>query len=238
MAKELARTLNCDGEQASEHLLNLSPFEMKNLLYHILSGKEFAVSSGRKIHNFCSFHRLFHIFTAVLTSILFFTSGSRQFHNCQLYIGTCQQKESNWSGSPRETRGTISNRRSSRSMVASSSFGWCFESCATRLLLKSLDRLRTRNLNFESENFNICDQKSRNSCFSPIFSVSVSRPSNRGSCTASEFNPRNDTGRIEIRARSGNGTEHNPTAGISSIGRRSIDGANIGHRTQYGGQPG
>lgn len=47
MAKELSRTLNCDGEQASEHLLNLSPFEMKNLLYHILSGKEFAVSSGK-----------------------------------------------------------------------------------------------------------------------------------------------------------------------------------------------
>jgi phosphorylase kinase alpha/beta subunit len=45
MAKELSRTLNCDGEQASEHLLNLSPFEMKNLLHHILSGKEFAVSS-------------------------------------------------------------------------------------------------------------------------------------------------------------------------------------------------
>ncbi|KQS29910.1 uncharacterized protein Dere_GG19005, isoform B [Drosophila erecta] len=45
MAKELSRTLNCDGEEASEHLLNLSPFEMKNLLYHILSGKEFAVSS-------------------------------------------------------------------------------------------------------------------------------------------------------------------------------------------------
>lgn len=45
MAKELSRTLACDGEQASEHLLNLSPFEMKNLLYHILSGKEFAVSS-------------------------------------------------------------------------------------------------------------------------------------------------------------------------------------------------
>lgn len=46
MAKELSRTLNCGGEAASEHLLNLSPFEMKNLLYHILSGKEFAVSSG------------------------------------------------------------------------------------------------------------------------------------------------------------------------------------------------
>lgn len=48
MAKELSRTLGCDGEQASEHLLNLSPFEMKNLLYHILSGKEFAVSSIAK----------------------------------------------------------------------------------------------------------------------------------------------------------------------------------------------
>lgn len=52
MAKELARTLNCDGEQASEHLLNLSPFEMKNLLYHILSGKEFAVSSGMSKSHF------------------------------------------------------------------------------------------------------------------------------------------------------------------------------------------
>lgn len=50
MAKELSRTLNCDGEQASEHLLNLSPFEMKNLLYHILSGKEFAVSSGMQFN--------------------------------------------------------------------------------------------------------------------------------------------------------------------------------------------
>lgn len=57
MAKELARTLNCDGEQASEHLLNLSPFEMKNLLYHILSGKEFAVSSGKlEAHNPLAFN--------------------------------------------------------------------------------------------------------------------------------------------------------------------------------------
>ncbi|XP_065172771.1 probable phosphorylase b kinase regulatory subunit alpha, partial [Atheta coriaria] len=45
MATELSRTLVCDGEDASEHLLNLSPFEMKNLLHHILSGKEFAISS-------------------------------------------------------------------------------------------------------------------------------------------------------------------------------------------------
>ncbi|XP_038213012.1 probable phosphorylase b kinase regulatory subunit alpha isoform X2 [Zerene cesonia] len=46
MATELSRTLSCDGEEASEHLLNLSPFEMKNLLYHILSGKEFAINSA------------------------------------------------------------------------------------------------------------------------------------------------------------------------------------------------
>nr|CAD7576858.1 unnamed protein product [Timema californicum] len=45
MATELSRTLVCSGEEASEHLLNLSPFEMKNLLHHILSGKEFAISS-------------------------------------------------------------------------------------------------------------------------------------------------------------------------------------------------
>lgn len=54
MAKELSRTLNCGGEAASEHLLNLSPFEMKNLLYHILSGKEFAVSSGKSMPKHCS----------------------------------------------------------------------------------------------------------------------------------------------------------------------------------------
>lgn len=60
MASELARALHCSGkflssllssarpdlllvsgEEASQHLLNLSPFEMKTLLHHILSGKEF-----------------------------------------------------------------------------------------------------------------------------------------------------------------------------------------------------
>ncbi|XP_039745564.1 probable phosphorylase b kinase regulatory subunit alpha isoform X2 [Pararge aegeria] len=49
MATELSRTLSCDGEEASEHLLNLSPFEMKNLLHHILSGKEFAINSAHSI---------------------------------------------------------------------------------------------------------------------------------------------------------------------------------------------
>lgn len=47
MATELSRSVKCDSDEATEHLLNLSPFEMKNLLYHILSGKEFnMVSSG------------------------------------------------------------------------------------------------------------------------------------------------------------------------------------------------
>ena len=48
MASELGRALKCTGEEASEHLLNLSPFEMKTLLHHILSGKEFALKAGYK----------------------------------------------------------------------------------------------------------------------------------------------------------------------------------------------
>ncbi|XP_076064896.1 putative phosphorylase b kinase regulatory subunit alpha isoform X4 [Oratosquilla oratoria] len=45
MASELARTLKCGADEASDHLLNLSPFEMKNLLHHIMSGKEFTIGS-------------------------------------------------------------------------------------------------------------------------------------------------------------------------------------------------
>lgn len=58
MATELSRTLICTGEEASEHLLNLSPFEMKNLLHHILSGKEFALSSGKCL---CEDHTHFDV---------------------------------------------------------------------------------------------------------------------------------------------------------------------------------
>uniref|UniRef100_M3XV28 Phosphorylase b kinase regulatory subunit n=1 Tax=Mustela putorius furo TaxID=9669 RepID=M3XV28_MUSPF len=40
------------GEEASESLMNLSPFDMKSLLHHILSGKEFGVErSMRPIHS-------------------------------------------------------------------------------------------------------------------------------------------------------------------------------------------
>ncbi|XP_021106168.1 phosphorylase b kinase regulatory subunit alpha, skeletal muscle isoform isoform X4 [Heterocephalus glaber] len=43
MATELAQSLRCSAEEAREGLMNLSPSDMKNLLHHILSGKEFGV---------------------------------------------------------------------------------------------------------------------------------------------------------------------------------------------------
>ncbi|XP_033964129.1 phosphorylase b kinase regulatory subunit alpha, liver isoform isoform X3 [Pseudochaenichthys georgianus] len=46
MATELARSLHCSGEEASESLMSLSPFGMKSLLHHILSGKEFGVEKS------------------------------------------------------------------------------------------------------------------------------------------------------------------------------------------------
>uniref|UniRef100_A0AAR2M551 Phosphorylase b kinase regulatory subunit n=1 Tax=Pygocentrus nattereri TaxID=42514 RepID=A0AAR2M551_PYGNA len=48
MATELARSLHCSGEEASEGLMNLSPSDMKNLLHHILSGKEFGVERSMR----------------------------------------------------------------------------------------------------------------------------------------------------------------------------------------------
>uniref|UniRef100_A0AAY4C3B4 Phosphorylase b kinase regulatory subunit n=1 Tax=Denticeps clupeoides TaxID=299321 RepID=A0AAY4C3B4_9TELE len=46
MATELAQSLNCSGEEATESLMSLSPSELKNLLHHILSGKEFGVQKS------------------------------------------------------------------------------------------------------------------------------------------------------------------------------------------------
>jgi phosphorylase kinase alpha/beta subunit len=54
MASELGRALKCSGQEASEHLLNLSPYEMKMLLHHILSGKEFGVKGGNTFLSFYS----------------------------------------------------------------------------------------------------------------------------------------------------------------------------------------
>ncbi|KRX81673.1 putative phosphorylase b kinase regulatory subunit alpha [Trichinella sp. T6] len=42
MITELARGLHCSGEEAATNVTNLSPYELKTLLHHILSGKEFA----------------------------------------------------------------------------------------------------------------------------------------------------------------------------------------------------
>ncbi|XP_075040735.1 phosphorylase b kinase regulatory subunit alpha, skeletal muscle isoform isoform X2 [Mixophyes fleayi] len=43
MATELSHSLCCSAEEATEGLMSLSPSDMKNLLHHILSGKEFGV---------------------------------------------------------------------------------------------------------------------------------------------------------------------------------------------------
>jgi len=54
MASELARSLGICGDDAADTLLNLSPFETKNLLHHLMSGQEYGVQescsqSGSKI---------------------------------------------------------------------------------------------------------------------------------------------------------------------------------------------
>uniref|UniRef100_A0A663MDG0 Phosphorylase b kinase regulatory subunit n=1 Tax=Athene cunicularia TaxID=194338 RepID=A0A663MDG0_ATHCN len=46
MATELAHALRCSAGEATENLMNLSPSDMKSLLYHILSGKEFGVEKS------------------------------------------------------------------------------------------------------------------------------------------------------------------------------------------------
>ncbi|KAL1766471.1 phosphorylase b kinase regulatory subunit alpha, skeletal muscle isoform isoform X4 [Sigmodon hispidus] len=49
MATELAHSLRCSAEEATEGLMNLSPSAMKNLLHHILSGKEFGVERSVRL---------------------------------------------------------------------------------------------------------------------------------------------------------------------------------------------
>eukprot|EP00092_Neocalanus_flemingeri_P040364 GFUD01043962.1.p1 GENE.GFUD01043962.1~~GFUD01043962.1.p1 ORF type:complete len:1237 (+),score=200.38 GFUD01043962.1:169-3879(+) len=44
MASEMSRTLGIPGEEATDKLLNLSPFETKNLLHHIMSGEEYHIN--------------------------------------------------------------------------------------------------------------------------------------------------------------------------------------------------
>jgi len=50
MASEMSRTMEISGEEATDKLLNLSPFETKNLLHHIMSGEEYGIDDrGSKI---------------------------------------------------------------------------------------------------------------------------------------------------------------------------------------------
>ena len=47
MTSELGLNLHCSNNEAHYHLTNLSPYEMKQLVHNILSGKEFElVKSG------------------------------------------------------------------------------------------------------------------------------------------------------------------------------------------------
>uniref|UniRef100_A0A667Y844 Phosphorylase b kinase regulatory subunit n=1 Tax=Myripristis murdjan TaxID=586833 RepID=A0A667Y844_9TELE len=58
MATELAQSLNCSGEEATESLMSMSPSELKNLLHHILSGKEFGVQRSANHTPAISIHHL------------------------------------------------------------------------------------------------------------------------------------------------------------------------------------
>ena len=50
MTSEISRTLNIDGNEATDKLLNLSPFETQNLLHNIMSGKEYDIDvTGSRI---------------------------------------------------------------------------------------------------------------------------------------------------------------------------------------------
>ncbi|XP_076018570.1 phosphorylase b kinase regulatory subunit alpha, skeletal muscle isoform isoform X2 [Genypterus blacodes] len=58
MATQLAQSLGCSGEEATESLMSLSPSELKNLLHHILSGKEFGVQCNMRESPAISIHHL------------------------------------------------------------------------------------------------------------------------------------------------------------------------------------
>ena len=46
MITEMSRCLKInDNEDASDELMSLSPYEMRNLLHHIMSGMEFGISN-------------------------------------------------------------------------------------------------------------------------------------------------------------------------------------------------
>jgi hypothetical protein len=60
-----------EPEDIPELFMNLSPFEMKTLLYHILSGKEFNVSRGN-----------YNIYCRLLTTRLYFNLNPLVMAKC------------------------------------------------------------------------------------------------------------------------------------------------------------
>ncbi|XP_041051167.1 phosphorylase b kinase regulatory subunit alpha, liver isoform isoform X4 [Carcharodon carcharias] len=63
MATELANCLDCPGESATEHLISMTPSDLKTLLHHILSGKEFEVEEKNVRHStikYISIHDMDH----------------------------------------------------------------------------------------------------------------------------------------------------------------------------------
>ncbi len=55
MVSEVARGLKIrDDDDASDELMALSPFEMRNLLHHIMSGREFGFKKAQSGYNIIS----------------------------------------------------------------------------------------------------------------------------------------------------------------------------------------
>lgn len=85
MASELARTIKCAADVASDHLLNLSPFEMKNLLHHIMSGKEFNIGSGQSVAS-ASTCAAWEVLDLVYLRFIFFKNVSHLFTNGSSHV--------------------------------------------------------------------------------------------------------------------------------------------------------
>ncbi|KAG8450597.1 hypothetical protein GDO86_003028 [Hymenochirus boettgeri] len=116
MATELARSLNCSGEEASESLMSLSPYDMKNLLHHILSGKEFGVErSMRPIESSAtspaiSIHEMGHTGATKTerTGINKLKSEMKQYMSGQSVSSSIHSSRSTRCSSPTSPTGTLS----------------------------------------------------------------------------------------------------------------------------------
>ncbi|XP_050998223.1 phosphorylase b kinase regulatory subunit alpha, skeletal muscle isoform isoform X5 [Acomys russatus] len=100
MATELAHSLRCSAEEATEGLMNLSPSAMKNLLHHILSGKEFGVErsvrpTDSNVSPAISIHEIGAVGATKTerTGIMQLKSEIKQVEFCRLSVSTESQVE-------------------------------------------------------------------------------------------------------------------------------------------------